>query len=106
MQPIFEPSECLKSIYESTSFIFTDIFALNMFIDFCEVPETWKEGVEVAISPPAFRTYGRHLEISLEPVFPMLLPYSSPTLSPLPEERHTSRFPRASPSSFGESHDP
>ncbi|KAM5362049.1 hypothetical protein ACJA88_014202 [Fusarium oxysporum] len=100
------PSECLKSIYESTAFIFTDIFALNMFIDFCEVPETWKEGVEVAISPPAFRTYGRHLEISLEPVFPMLLPYSSPTLSPLPEERHTSRFPRASPSSFGESHDP
>lgn len=61
-----------------------------MFIDFCEVPKTWKEDVEVAISPPAFRTCGRHLEISLEPVFPMLLPCSSPTLSPLPEERHTS----------------
>lgn len=61
-----------------------------MFIGFCKVPELWKEEVEVAISPPAFRTYGRHLEISLQPVFPMLLPCSSPTLSPLPEERHTS----------------
>ncbi|EWG50108.1 hypothetical protein FVEG_09431 [Fusarium verticillioides 7600] len=82
--------ECLKSIYESTTFIFTDIFALNMFVGFCKVPELWKREVEVAISPPAFHTYGRHLEISLEPVFPMLLPCSSPTLSPLPGERHTS----------------
>ncbi|KAM5513401.1 hypothetical protein FOXYSP1_08201 [Fusarium oxysporum f. sp. phaseoli] len=83
-------SECLESIYESTTFIFTDIFALNTFIGFCKVPELLKEEVKVAISPPAFRTYGRHLEISLEPVFPMLLPCSSPTLSPLLEEHHTS----------------
>lgn len=61
-----------------------------MFVGFCKVPELWKQEVEVAISPPAFHTYGRHLEISLEPVFPMLLPCSSPTLSPLPGERHTS----------------
>ncbi|KAH7481064.1 hypothetical protein FOMA001_g7546 [Fusarium oxysporum f. sp. matthiolae] len=33
------PSECLESIYESTTFIFRDIFALNMFIGFCQVPE-------------------------------------------------------------------
>ncbi|EXL58200.1 hypothetical protein FOCG_05142 [Fusarium oxysporum f. sp. radicis-lycopersici 26381] len=39
-------SECLESIYESTTFIFTDIFALNMFIGFCKVPELWKEEVE------------------------------------------------------------
>ncbi|EWZ38750.1 hypothetical protein FOZG_10290 [Fusarium oxysporum Fo47] len=52
----FAPSECLKSIYESTSFIFTDIFALNMFIDFCEVPETWKEGVESQSSLCCCRT--------------------------------------------------
>ncbi|KAF4415352.1 hypothetical protein FACUT_13472 [Fusarium acutatum] len=83
-------SECLASIYKSTTFVFTDIFALNMFVGFCKISELWKQEVEVAISPPAFRTYGRHLEISLEPVFPMLLPCSSPTLSPLPEERHTS----------------
>jgi hypothetical protein len=61
-----------------------------MFVGFCKVPELWKEEIHVAIPPPAFRTYGRHLELSLEPVFPMLLPCSSPILTPLPEERHAS----------------
>ncbi|EXK40847.1 hypothetical protein FOXG_10775 [Fusarium oxysporum f. sp. lycopersici 4287] len=83
-------SHKLSSEKLSTCRPYLNIFALNMFIGFCKVPELWKEEVEVAISPPAFRTYGRHLEISLEPVFPMLLPCSSPTLSPLPEDRHTS----------------
>ena len=43
----------------------------------------------MAISPPGFRTYGRDTELSLETVFPMLLPSSSPIITPEPEERHS-----------------
>ncbi|KAF4944214.1 hypothetical protein FSARC_14729 [Fusarium sarcochroum] len=83
-------SECLESIYESTTFIFTDTVALNMFVGFCKVPDHLQEQSKVGISPPAFRTHGRHLELALEPVFPMLLACSSPIWTPLPEERHNS----------------
>ncbi|KAF5676107.1 hypothetical protein FHETE_2234 [Fusarium heterosporum] len=85
-------SECIKSIYQSTTFIFTDVIALNFFVGFCKVPELYKQESEVAISPPAFRTYGKHLELSLEPVFPMMLPCSSPPMTPLPAERHSLDF--------------
>jgi hypothetical protein len=61
-----------------------------MFVGFCKVPELWKEESEVAIPPPAFRTHDRRLELSLEPVFPMMLACSSPVMTPLPEERHKS----------------
>ncbi|KAF5604269.1 uncharacterized protein FSUBG_6887 [Fusarium subglutinans] len=83
-------SECLKSIYESTTFIFTDVIALNMFVGFCKVPKSMEEESKVTTPPPAFRTLGRHLELSLEPVFPMLLACSSPVQTPLVEERHKS----------------
>ncbi|CAG7556444.1 unnamed protein product [Fusarium equiseti] len=83
-------SECTQSIYESTTFIFTDIAALNMFVGFCKIPDRWIEDCVQAIPPPAFRTHGRHVELSLEPVFPILLPCSSPIISPLSEERHSS----------------
>ncbi|KAF5555304.1 hypothetical protein FNAPI_6160 [Fusarium napiforme] len=83
-------SHSLSSEKLSTCSAYMNVFALNMFVGFCKVPDLWKQEVEGAISPPAFRTYGRHLEISLEPVFPMLSPCSSPTISPLPGERHTS----------------
>ncbi|KAM0351837.1 hypothetical protein ACHAPU_002350 [Fusarium lateritium] len=81
-------SECIKSAYQSTTFIFTDVIALNLFVGFCKVPEVYKKEYEVAISPPAFRTYGRHLELSLEPVFPMMLPCSSPLMTSISTERH------------------
>ncbi|XEV04813.1 hypothetical protein FSHL1_010100 [Fusarium sambucinum] len=81
-------SECIKSIYESTTFIFTDIIALNLFVGFCKVPEFQQRDFDVAIPPPAFRTLGRHLELSLEPVFPMLLPCSSPIMTSETKERH------------------
>ncbi|KAG7424201.1 hypothetical protein Forpi1262_v015137 [Fusarium oxysporum f. sp. raphani] len=110
MQPIFEyatvmqglvrawSSECLESIYESTTFIFTDILALNTFIGFCKVPELLKEEVKVAISPPAFRTFGRHLEIffgaSLPYAVAVLVAYAITTAR---RASHVSRFPWASP---------
>ncbi|EXA46346.1 hypothetical protein FOVG_07067 [Fusarium oxysporum f. sp. pisi HDV247] len=91
-------SECLESIYESTTFIFTDIFALNTFIGFCKVPELLKEEVKVAISPPAFRTFGRHLEIffgaSLPYAVAVLVAYAITTAR---RASHVSRFPWASP---------
>ncbi|KAH6964764.1 hypothetical protein EDB82DRAFT_510958 [Fusarium venenatum] len=81
-------SECIKSIYESTTFIFTDVIALNLFVGFCKVPEFQQQGFNVAIPPPAIRTFGRNMELSLEPVFPMLLPCSSPMMTLKTEERH------------------
>ncbi|KAL6414110.1 hypothetical protein AUP68_00626 [Ilyonectria robusta] len=83
-------SECLKSIYEATTFIFTDTTALNMFVGFCKLPPVMQNWPKMGIPPPAFRTHGKHLELSLEPVFPMLLACLNPRLTPLPEERHNS----------------
>ncbi|KAF4985039.1 hypothetical protein FGRMN_11284 [Fusarium graminum] len=57
-------SECIKSIYQSITFIFTDVIALNLFVGFCKVPELYKQESEIAVSPPAFRTYGKHVEVS------------------------------------------
>lgn len=70
------------------TFIFTDVTALNLFVGFCKVPDFCKAESEVAIPPPGFRTHGKRLELSLEPVFPMMLACSSPVMTPLPEERH------------------
>jgi len=61
-----------------------------MFLGFCKVPDRWNQDCQVAIPPPAFRTHGRHVELSLEPVFPMLLPCSYPIITLLAEERHSS----------------
>ncbi|KAG8670684.1 hypothetical protein FPOAC1_010117 [Fusarium poae] len=80
-------SECIKSIYESTTFIFTDVTTLNLFVGFCKVPRLWQRDFQVAIPPPAFRTLGRHLELSLQPAFSTEFPCSSPTQT---EERHSS----------------
>jgi hypothetical protein len=80
--------ECIKSIYESTTFIFTDVIALDLFAGFCRVPKVLEQDSNMAISPPGFRSFGRHVDLSLEPVFPMLLPCSSPVMTPQIEEHH------------------
>ncbi|KAF5020848.1 hypothetical protein F66182_7103 [Fusarium sp. NRRL 66182] len=81
-------SECLKSIYRSTTFIFTDVYALNLFVGFCKVLSPMENWPKMGVPPPGFRTHGRHMELSLHPVFSMQLACTSPTYSPLPEERH------------------
>ncbi|KAF5006784.1 hypothetical protein FDECE_6838 [Fusarium decemcellulare] len=83
-------SECLESIYKSITFIFTDLVALNMFVGFCKVPPFLQTWPKMGIPPPSFRTHGKHLELSLAPVFPMLLSCSSPRITEIPEERHNS----------------
>ncbi|KAH7233030.1 hypothetical protein BKA59DRAFT_487593 [Fusarium tricinctum] len=83
-------SECLKSIYESTTFVFTDTFALNMFVGFCKVPLANSVRAKMGVPPPAFRTYGQHLELSLNPVFSTELSCSSPMITPVEQERHCS----------------
>ncbi|KAK2052205.1 hypothetical protein LY76DRAFT_671853 [Colletotrichum caudatum] len=65
-------TECLRSVYESTTFIFTDMRAMQMLFDHCALHpamETLKTG-EI---PPAFFKHARRLELSLGPDFPALL---------------------------------
>ncbi|KAF5664686.1 hypothetical protein FHETE_6957 [Fusarium heterosporum] len=80
--------KCLTSMYESTTFIFTDTFALNMFVGSCKVPEAYQQWTKLGTPPPAFLTHGRHLELSLDPVFPLRIPCSSSLFTPVEEERH------------------
>jgi hypothetical protein len=44
----------------------------------------------MGVPPPAFRTYGQHLELSLNPVFSTELSCSSPMITPVEQERHCS----------------
>lgn len=44
----------------------------------------------MGVPPPAFHTYGRHLELSLNPVFSTELSCSSPMITPVEQERHCS----------------
>ncbi|KAF4449679.1 hypothetical protein F53441_7079 [Fusarium austroafricanum] len=84
-------SECLKSIYESTTFIFTDTFALNAFGGFCKQPFGYPAWPKVPVPPPSFRSYTRHIELSLSPVFSTSLQCVSPIFTPEHGERHSSR---------------
>ncbi|KAF6811622.1 hypothetical protein CSOJ01_05606, partial [Colletotrichum sojae] len=60
-------AECLQFIYKSTTFIFTDMVAVQMFFGYCALhPATTNPGVP----PPAFFRYARNLELSLSPDFP------------------------------------
>ncbi|KAM5364355.1 hypothetical protein ACJZ2D_011552 [Fusarium nematophilum] len=80
--------ECLKSIYESTTFIFTDVLAWQMFIGFCEPHPDMQGWPQAASPPPAFRKYATSLELSLSPVFSYDLTCTSPQLSAHPDRLH------------------
>lgn len=65
--------ECLKSIYERTTFVFTDMRAIQMWFGYCELHPAMKEWPKLGITPPGFFKYARALELSLSPDFPLLL---------------------------------
>ncbi|TDZ17560.1 hypothetical protein Cob_v009471 [Colletotrichum orbiculare MAFF 240422] len=63
-------NECLQSIYELTTFVFTDVLTMQLFFGRCARPQPGTE----RIMPPAFLKHSRSLELSLNPDFPALLP--------------------------------
>jgi hypothetical protein len=62
-------AQCLKSIYESLTFIFTDLRTIQAWFGVCPVPSEWKPVFKGHIPPPAFFNYGRSFELSLAPDF-------------------------------------
>ncbi|RMJ07896.1 hypothetical protein CDV36_012513 [Fusarium kuroshium] len=63
-------SECLRSIYQSTTFIVTDSLAIQGLFGACNshlILRTWRGFCEDRVKPPpAFHQYARHVEISLD----------------------------------------
>ncbi|KAK1579561.1 uncharacterized protein LY79DRAFT_564100 [Colletotrichum navitas] len=79
-------AECLQSMYESTTFIFTDMRTIEMFFGHCALHSAMKT-VETGGTPPAFFKYARRLELSLSPDFPALLMCANYDLPGIPR-RH------------------
>ena len=79
-------AECLESIYSSTTFILPDVITLQVFLGFCKAPphiaEVWH-----GVPPPALFKHTRHLELSLQPDFPVCIACADPELTE-PERRH------------------
>ncbi|KAK3316803.1 hypothetical protein B0H66DRAFT_305904 [Apodospora peruviana] len=80
---IFSSAECLKSIYESTTFVFTDTYALQHFfgISCGHVPEHVLEWPKQMLSPPGFIRYARHVELSLPASFSVEVFCASPDVN-------------------------
>ncbi|KAI8721700.1 hypothetical protein NCS52_00312200 [Fusarium sp. LHS14.1] len=68
-------SECLRSIYQSTTFIVTDYLAIQGLFGSCNthpILRAWRGSYEDRIKPPpAFLQYARHIEISLDRNYPL-----------------------------------
>ncbi|KAK4210496.1 hypothetical protein QBC37DRAFT_390448 [Rhypophila decipiens] len=63
-------SECLKSIYGSTTFVFTDMVALQFFLGFCSLPHWIRDSwPKIGVPPPGFFSYAARVEISLPACF-------------------------------------
>lgn len=86
----FQPrsEECLKSIYESITFVFTDLHSWQSFIGFCDQDARMKNWPKVDLQPHAFPKYCKHLELSMTPFFPCLITCSSPMRAPQPDRPH------------------
>ncbi|OBT80394.1 hypothetical protein VF21_00891 [Pseudogymnoascus sp. 05NY08] len=70
---LFRSEECLKSIYESTIFIFTDIYTPQSFLGHCALHPAMKKWPTLPITPPALHAHARTLELALMPDFPSSL---------------------------------
>ncbi|KAI5920168.1 hypothetical protein F4810DRAFT_684280 [Camillea tinctor] len=63
--------ECSQSIYENTTFVFTDVETIQNFVGFCgqaDVPHR---------PPKPFLQYTREIHVSVSPTLPALVPCSS-----------------------------
>ncbi|OBT92177.2 hypothetical protein VE01_10051 [Pseudogymnoascus verrucosus] len=80
--------ECLKSIYESTTFILTDLTTIQTFLGYCALHPAIKKRSKQGITPPAFFKHARSLELALMPDFPSALLCAAYDLPDLPH-RHS-----------------
>lgn len=80
--------ECLKSIYESITFVFTDLHSWQSFVGFCDQDARMRNWPKVDLQPQAFLKYCKHLELSMTPLFPRLITCSSPTRTPQTDRPH------------------
>ncbi|KFY33738.1 hypothetical protein V494_07372 [Pseudogymnoascus sp. VKM F-4513 (FW-928)] len=65
--------QCLKSIYESTTFIFVEIETIQMFLGYCQPKPRMESWSNIGITPPGLFKYARSLEFSFTPDVPKLL---------------------------------
>ena len=56
-------------MYESITFIFTDLWAMQAWFGHCQLPKDWHGIFEGHSMPPAFPKYARGFELSLDPDF-------------------------------------
>ncbi|KAM7188824.1 hypothetical protein V8F20_010434 [Naviculisporaceae sp. PSN 640] len=72
-------AECKKSIYESTTFIFTDVTTFQLFAGYCKTPNYAVENrfPNIGFPRPVLLGHVRHLELSLTPNFELALPCSA-----------------------------
>ncbi|SPO06269.1 uncharacterized protein DNG_08958 [Cephalotrichum gorgonifer] len=80
--------QCLKSIYESITFVFTDLRSVQMFFGYCKLPPPMDSWHKVGITPPGFFKFARTLELSITPEFPALVVCANHDLPGL-EGRHS-----------------
>ncbi|KAI8717181.1 hypothetical protein NCS52_00793200 [Fusarium sp. LHS14.1] len=80
--------ECLKSIYESITFVFTDLHSWQSFVGFCDQDTRMRNWPKVDLQPQAFTKYCKHLELSMTALFPRLITCSSPKRTPQTDRPH------------------
>lgn len=81
--------ECLKSIYESITLVFTDLHSWQSFVGFCPQDARMRNWPKVVdLQPHAFPKYCKHLELSMTPFFPCLITCSSPVRTPQLDRPH------------------
>jgi hypothetical protein len=66
---MFRSAQCLKSIYESITFIFTDLMTIQAWFGYCQLRPEWEVVFEGHGTPPAFHKHARSFELSLNPDF-------------------------------------
>jgi hypothetical protein len=62
-------AQCLQSVYESTTFIFTDLGSIQAWFGYCQLVPEWDLVFGGHVTPPAFHRYARNFELSLDPDF-------------------------------------
>ncbi|KAK2024425.1 hypothetical protein LX32DRAFT_569896 [Colletotrichum zoysiae] len=84
-------TECLRSVYESTTFIFTDMRTIQMFFGHCALHPAIRT-LKTGETPPAFFKHARRFELSLSPDFPALLMCANYDLPGIPRRHNVYDF--------------